>query len=172
MKTMKQRLLDFKAAQMAGTYTLCPRCGCDTMKPDLYTNALSRMGDIMVCDTCGVDEAKLAFMQAPGTLASWACMQPLRPDTDFKHTLGKDAWRYIQNEQASYLVKLYERWLARDADTDLEALRLDAYETCEGLTTLWFEPFQANYEVADGTLVIRFRKNEQGVQLAADVVPG
>lgn len=60
MRTLKERLLDFKDAQVAGKYTICPRCGCDNMKPNLYTNALSRVADIMVCDTCGLDEAKLA----------------------------------------------------------------------------------------------------------------
>ena len=42
MKRIEQRLAHLKAAQESGKYTLCPRCGMDTMKPDLYTNALSR----------------------------------------------------------------------------------------------------------------------------------
>ena len=44
-------LADLKARQESGEHMPCPRCGRDTMKPALYTNALSREADgIMVCD--------------------------------------------------------------------------------------------------------------------------
>ena len=46
-------LLDLKAWQQASEHMLCPRCGKDTMKPDLHTNALSRHADLYVCDKCG-----------------------------------------------------------------------------------------------------------------------
>lgn len=169
MRTMKQRLLDFKAAQLAGTYTVCPRCGCDTMKPDLYTNALSRMADIMVCDTCGLDEAKLAFMRAPGTLASWACMQPNRPAVDFKATGANEAQAVILKEQLPYLIEVYKK--AQKPDTDLDTLRLEAYETCAGLTTLWLEPFQASYEVRGGKILVRLQERDGGIVVATNVIP-
>ena len=51
-EALKKRLLDFKARQEAGEHLPCPRCGCDSMKPNLYTNALSRAADIMICDAC------------------------------------------------------------------------------------------------------------------------
>ena len=35
----------------------CPRCGRDTLKPKLHTNALSRRADVYVCDECGMKEA-------------------------------------------------------------------------------------------------------------------
>ena len=35
----------------------CPRCGRDTMKPKLHTNALSRRADVYICDECGMSEA-------------------------------------------------------------------------------------------------------------------
>ncbi len=38
----KQTLLDLKAHQQSVSYRLCPRCGKDTMKANLITNALSR----------------------------------------------------------------------------------------------------------------------------------
>ena len=62
MKRIDQKLADLKAAQEKGTYTLCPRCGCNSMRPELYSNTLSRAADIMICDTCGMDEAKLAYI--------------------------------------------------------------------------------------------------------------
>ena len=49
---IEERLRNLKAHQEHGTYTRCPRCGRNTMKPDLYTNALSRLADIMICDEC------------------------------------------------------------------------------------------------------------------------
>ena len=66
------RLLDFKARQEAGERLPCPRCGCDSMKPDLYTNALSRAADIMIC---GTDEAVRAFTGKTMPLEEWACMK-------------------------------------------------------------------------------------------------
>ena len=45
------------------------------MKPSLYTNALSRAFDIMVCDECGMDEAMAAFAGRPKLIEEWACMQ-------------------------------------------------------------------------------------------------
>lgn len=64
MRTIQERMAEIKAAQEAGTYTRCPRCGEETMKlgDRLHTNALSRSYDIMICDLCGTDEAKMAFM--------------------------------------------------------------------------------------------------------------
>lgn len=35
----------------------CPRCGRETMKPKLHTNALSRRADVYICDECGMSEA-------------------------------------------------------------------------------------------------------------------
>ena len=65
-KSIQEALLDLKARQEAGEKMPCPRCGRDTMKPDLHTNALSRHADgIYVCDDCGTAEAMLDFMRNP-----------------------------------------------------------------------------------------------------------
>lgn len=45
------------------------------MKPSLYTNALSRAADIMICDACGTDEAVRAFTGNPMPMEEWACMR-------------------------------------------------------------------------------------------------
>ena len=39
---LRQKLADLKAQQASGEHMVCPRCGLDRMKPELYTNALSR----------------------------------------------------------------------------------------------------------------------------------
>ena len=45
--------------------TVCPRCG-RRMKPQLYTNALSRqLAGVYVCDDCGMDEALREFARYP-----------------------------------------------------------------------------------------------------------
>ena len=71
----RNRLLDFKARQEVGEHLPCPRCGCDSMKPALYTNALSRVFDIMICDACGTNEAVKAFAGEPVPIEDWACMK-------------------------------------------------------------------------------------------------
>ena len=70
---LARRLADLKARQDAGEHMPCPRCGRDTMKPDVHTNALSRQADIMICDACGVEEALQAFINSPLPLTEWAC---------------------------------------------------------------------------------------------------
>lgn len=167
MKRIDQKLLDLKVAQEAGKYTLCPRCGQNTMNPVLCRNALSRIADIMVCDVCGVDEAKLAFMRAPGTLYTWAGLQPDRPASDFKTLPGKEVWERICREQKLTLSELYERF---ESGEESEAVRLCAFESCPGLTQIWTQPFQMNYEAADGTVAIRFKRTADGLEMAADLI--
>ena len=168
VKTIQERMAQIKAAQDAGGYTRCPRCGEKTMKPHLHTNALSRQYDIMICDLCGMDEAKMAFMGAPKPLAHWICLNPVRDD--FKDTPSTQALTQIEETQIPYLTELYQHWLTQPSDTDWEAYRLDAYERCPGLTTLWFEPFVARYTVAEGTLVISYRLRDGTPQYAADLL--
>ena len=74
LEEQKKVLLDFKARQEAGERLPCPRCGRDTMKTALYSNALSRAFDIMVCDECGVSEALESFADKPKPIGEWACM--------------------------------------------------------------------------------------------------
>jgi len=167
-KTIQERMAQIKAAQEAGVHTRCPRCGEDTMKPSLHPNALSRYADIMICDLCGMDEAKMAFMGAPKPLAHWACLNPVRED--FKDTPRAQALSRIEETQISFLQDLYRYWLAQPAGVDWEAHRLDAYDRCPGLTTLWFEPFVARYTVAEGVLVISFRMRDGTAQYAADLI--
>lgn len=167
-KTIQERMAQIKAAQDAGGDTRCPRCGENTMKPRLHTNALSRQYDIMICDLCGMDEAKMAFMGAPKPLAHWACLNPVRDD--FKDTSAAQALTQIEEAQIPFLTQLFQYWLTQPAEADWEAHRLDAYEKCPGLTTLWFEPFVARYTVAEGTLVVSFRLRDGTAQYAADLL--
>ena len=81
---MERRLLDLKARQQAEEHMLCPRCGADTMKEPVCTNALSRVADLYVCDSCGTAEAMLAFMKQDYPLTSWAAFQPVRPPSDLE----------------------------------------------------------------------------------------
>ena len=79
-KSIQEALLDLKARQEAGEKMPCPRCGRDTMKPDLHTNALSRHADgIYVCDDCGTAEAMLDFMRNPLPLECWAQFRDVKP---------------------------------------------------------------------------------------------
>ena len=59
---IKKALGDLKARQDTGEHMPCPRCGWDTMKENIHTNALSRHADIYICDACGMAEALLKVM--------------------------------------------------------------------------------------------------------------
>ena len=61
---IRKTLGDLKARQDAGEQMLCPRCGRNTMKKNIHTNALSRYADIYICDACGTEEAPLKFIRA------------------------------------------------------------------------------------------------------------
>ena len=74
-KDIQEALLDLRAQQEAGEHMPCPRCGRDTMKPALVTNALSRHADgIYVCDDCGMREAMEDFLGNRARVDDWACM--------------------------------------------------------------------------------------------------
>lgn len=161
------RLADLKAAQETGRYTLCPRCGRDTMNPNLYHNALSRIADIMVCDSCGMDEAKLAWMNNPGTMYSWAALQPTRPKSDFKEKPGEEVWKCVLEEQKFNLFELYKRFLAGE---NPDEIRYCAFESCPGLIQMWTQPYQMNFEAKDGTVAVQFKKTEDGWEMDADLI--
>ena len=165
-KNIQEALLDLKARQEAGEKMPCPRCGRDTMKPDLRTNALSRHADgIYVCDDCGTAEAMLQFMGNPLPIGCWAIFREDIPSNDFKDMPGDDAVKIIKTEHVQRLLKIFQKW---KAGTDFKDLRVEAMKDCPGLTQIWEKPFQALYDVADGEIVIRFRENKETVEIAID----
>jgi predicted RNA-binding Zn-ribbon protein involved in translation (DUF1610 family) len=87
---IRKALGDLKARQDAGEHMPCPRCGRNTMKENIYTNALSRHADIYICDACGTEEALLKFMHNPLPMHEWACFRPAQLPSDFK-TLTAEA---------------------------------------------------------------------------------
>ena len=164
-------LADLKARQEAGQHMACPRCGRDTMKPDLYTNALSREADgIMVCDECGTQEALLAFMQNPMPVEDWAFLKEDVPSADFRDLPGKAVWEQIRLDHGPALIDIFKRWTQEEPGADFKAYRREAMRRCPGLTQIWEQPFQAMYEVSDGQLILRFRHTEEGVELTADLM--
>ena len=166
-EALEKRLLDLKARQETGEYQLCPRCGQDTMNPSLPRNALSRSADILVCSSCGLDEAKMAFMNTPDSLYSWVGLQPERPNSDFKTLPGKEVWERLSKEQKETLTSLYERY---EAGEDPNEIRLCAFESCPGLLQIWTQPFQMNYAAADGTVVLRFWRKNGLLEITADLI--
>ena len=170
-ETIQKALADLKAGQEAGSYTACPRCGRDTMKPDLYTNALSREADgIMVCDECGTQEALLAFMRNPKPVEDWAFLREDVPTADFRDLPGAAVWEQIRMEHGPALIDIFKRWTQDEPGADFRAYRREAFRRCPGLTQIWERPFQAMYEVSDGQLILRFRYTDEGVELTADLM--
>ena len=160
---------DLKARQEAGEHMLCPRCGRDTMKENIHTNALSRHADIYICDACGMEEAMLKFMSNPLPLREWACFRSKQKPSDFKTLPAEQIWERVQDTQIPFLLNLYERWQDEHEYEDFNDYRAAAFENCPGLTALWAQPFRAEYTTADGTLVLRFRLTDEGIEVAADI---
>ena len=71
---IRSALGDLKARQDAGEHMPCPRCGRDTMKECVHTNALSRHANIYICDACGMQEAILDYTHAPLPIEAWAAL--------------------------------------------------------------------------------------------------
>ena len=129
---MKNRLADLKARQKAGEHMRCPRCGADTMKEPVYTNALSRIADIYICDACGSAEAMLAFMKQQYPLTSWWAFQPERPESDFRELPAVDVLMRVQLEQIGMLTDICTKCM-NDPEHAAE-YRLEAFGSCPGLT--------------------------------------
>ena len=168
-KNIQEALLDLKARQEAGEHMPCPRCGRDTMKPALVTNALSRHADgIFICDDCGSAEAMLDFMRNPLPLDCWAVFREEPGDADFKAVPGEEAMKTIKAEHVPRLIRLFQKWKTEDAP--FADVRSEAIRNCPGLTQIWEQPFQALYTVAEGEIVIRFREQGDAVEVAADLL--
>ena len=89
---IRKALGDLKARQDAGEHMPCPRCGRDTMKENIHTNALSRHADIYICDACGTAEALLKFMSNPLPVTEWAYLRPVQRPSDFKTLTAEAIW--------------------------------------------------------------------------------
>ena len=138
------------------------------MKAPVHTNALSRTADVYVCDACGTTEAMLAFMKQDYPLHLWTAFQPVRPPVDFKEHSARAVMDTVLRTQSDALLRLYR--LCRDDPDNAEWYRLEAFESCPGLTELWPQPFQVKYQAADGAVLIRFKTApDGGVHMAADV---
>ena len=166
---IRKALGDLKAQQDAGEHMPCPRCGRDTMKACLYTNALSRHADIYICDACGTEEALLKFMHNPLPMCEWAYFQPKQKGSDFKTLPAEQIWECVRDTQIPFLLNLYERWQDEHDYENFNDYRAAAFERCPGMTALWAQPFRAEYSASDGTLVLRFRLTDEGIEVAADI---
>ena len=160
---------DLKARQDAGEHMPCPRCGRDTMKENIHTNAMSRHADIYICDECGTAEALLKFMSNPLPIREWACFRPAQPSSDFEKLTAAEIWERVRETQLSFLMRLYERWQEEHEYEDFDDYRAAAFESCPGLTQLWERPFRAEYTASDGKLVLRFRMICSDIEVAADI---
>ena len=108
-------------------------------------------------------------MKQESPLSQWAAFQPRRPEGDFKAMPAGEAVMEIVRTQTDALTRLYR--LCRDDPENGEWYRLEAFESCPGLTELWTDPFQAKYTASDGAVLIRCKTDADGnIHMAADVV--
>ena len=155
----------------AGQQVMCPRCGINRLKPELYTNALSRHLDgIYVCDECGLSEALLDFKNAVMPTEAWAVFQEDIPPSDFKDKPGAEVWEQIRMEHGPVSLRLFKRWRENPDTSTTMSYNLEARKLCPGLRQLWTAPFQAVYDVADGELVLRVREAPDGVEIVCNLL--
>lgn len=167
---IQNMLLDLKARQLAGEHMPCPRCGRNTMKDRIHTNALSRHADIYICDECGTAEALLCMMSNPLPLACWAAFREQPPKSDLKTLSGAEAMERVRAEQVPFLTELYERWRAAPPGADFEAFRREVVRECPGMTRMWEHPFAVEYETATGRLLIQFSTAEGKTRVQGFVI--
>lgn len=153
---MVKRIADLKARQDAGEHMPCPHCGRDTMKPDVYSNALSRYWDIMICDDCGVNEASLTYMSVPHMQWFWWCFESDYPKGDFKAVTGEEALSEIEDTQLSFLMSMFERWDPDCTNDDMHYFEMAVKQKCKGISRISRNPFMVSYDVSDGRLDIKF----------------
>ena len=169
LEKIQKRLLDLKAKQDADTPMRGPRCGADTMKHPMHTNALSRHADLYVCDSCGTAEALLDFMGQTYPLYQWSAFEPQKPPADFKARPAYDVLAEVLQTQMEILNRTYT--LCRDDPDNAMWHRHAAFESCAGLTELWTDPFRAKYTCQDGSVLVQFRTALDGtIQMSAGVV--
>ena len=82
---------------------------------------------------------------------------------------AEEVWERVQDTHLPFLMNLYERWQDEHEYEDFADYRAAAFESCPGPTALWAQPFRAKYAAADGTLVLRFRLTDAGIEVAADI---
>ena len=130
---IEKALADLRARQTAGEWMPCPRCGRDTMKPALHTNALSRHADgIYICDECGSAEAMLDFMNNPLPTEMWAIFRVPRPENDLRDLTGAELWERIRVDHGLALIDLYERWTQEAPGASFTPYRWEAFKRCLG----------------------------------------
>ena len=127
LEKIQKRLLDLKAEQDADTPMHCPRCGADTMKHPMHTNALSRHQDLYICGGCGTAEGLLAMMRHSYPLHRWHVFQPRKPESDFKARPTKDVLAEVLQTQIHTLEHTFKQcqddhenapWYRNDASED------------------------------------------------------
>ena len=77
------------AAEMAQVLP-CPRCGKQTMKMRLHSNALSRqVPGITICDRCGTEEALEDAVHQPMDVRKWALIETYMKGANLKRNAKK-----------------------------------------------------------------------------------
>lgn len=167
----KTMLEDLKARQDAGEHMPCPRCGRDTMDAEPMHNALSRHADLFICASCGMAESFLDMKQNLLPFKDWACFIKPNPEADAAKSLpATELLSRVMTGHIQYLTTLYERWQDEHEYEDFDEYRDAAKDRCPGLTELWPSPFRAEYQAADGKVVVRFRSKADKIEVAADIV--
>ena len=167
-KDLKQGLLDLKAQQELGDTMYCPRCGRESMDAVVYRNALSRHADLYICNDCGTAEAMLDMMRNPLPLDQWAAFNAPQPQLDFKALPTAEVMGRVVNKHIPELSSIFKAWERKEKGDDFRIYQNLAYNACPGLLELRKSPFCAVYQAKDGRVLLRFKQEDNNVQVAID----
>ena len=111
----------------------------------------------------GLHEAAAVSADLPGSVSTQ------RPPADFKARPAHEVMGIVLRTQSEELQRIF--LLCRDDPENADGYRLEAFESCPGLSKLWPQPFQAKFRAADGAVLIRFKTGpDGGMRVAANVV--
>ena len=108
----------------------------------------------------GEDEALLESLRPLLVERGWlnAEVEPNESVEDSRTTVDVSA--------VDKLTEVYKRCQSDPRNT--EWYRLEAFESCPGLTELWTQPFMAKYTASDGAVTVRFKTDAEGtIHMAA-----
>lgn len=164
-------MTDLRERQAAGERMRCPRCGRDSMLPDLEANSKCAVPGVWICNLCRTTMDELLREKNVETDTEygylyWDMFRAQRPASDFEFRAVSDVAEEVEREQLDSILELYKEW--RDSNktiVDEMETRTVAFLTCRGLDSIYMGPyFTLRYIAANGTVFAKVRDGDHGLQ--------
>lgn len=164
-------MTDLRDRQAAGERMRCPRCGRDSMLPDLEANSKCAVPGVWICNLCRENIDELLIEKNVNTDEEygyyfWEMFKERRPASDFEFRAVSDVLEEVEREQLDSILELYKAW--RDSgQTNIDELEVKtvAFLTLKGLDYVSMGPyFTLKYAAANGNVFVKVRDGGRGLQ--------